>query len=244
MESNITISKETANRLLKDVKQIMKHPLNDNGIYYQHDETNMLKGYALIVGPSDTPYFSGFYMFKFDFPTDYPYKPPKVTYLTNSGNVRFNPNLYTSGKVCVSILNTWSGDQWSSCQTISSVLLTLCTLLCDKPLLNEPGITEQHADLNNYSEIITFSNISIAICDMLNKKEGLYLPIFDIFYHIMKQHFIKNVDKLIEIVENKIIDNKTDVKKTIHIRTYLMNVVIDYNLLLKKIHETKNNITV
>ena len=50
------ISKDTINRLLKDVKQIMKNPLYDNGIYYQHDEEDMLKGYALIVGPSDTPY--------------------------------------------------------------------------------------------------------------------------------------------------------------------------------------------
>jgi ubiquitin-protein ligase len=60
------IKKETIQRLLKDVKQIMKHPLTDNGIYYSHDESDMMKGYALIVGPEDTPYFGGFYFFKFD----------------------------------------------------------------------------------------------------------------------------------------------------------------------------------
>jgi len=66
-ESTKIIKKETIQRLLKDVKQIIKHPLTDNGIYYSHDETDMMKGYAMIVGPTDTPYFSGFYFFKFFF---------------------------------------------------------------------------------------------------------------------------------------------------------------------------------
>jgi ubiquitin-protein ligase len=58
----MNISKETISRLLKDVKGIMKNPnhLKENGIYYIHDEIDILKGYAMIVGPKDTPYFGGF----------------------------------------------------------------------------------------------------------------------------------------------------------------------------------------
>ena len=122
--NNVTISKETIHRLDKDIKDIRKNPLSDNGVYYFHDEVDMLKGYAMIIGPVDTPYYGGFYFFEFDFPSNYPYSPPKLTYLTNNGTVRFNPNLYVGGKVCISILNTWHGDQWSSCQTITSILLT------------------------------------------------------------------------------------------------------------------------
>ena len=66
-ESTKVIKKETIHRLLKDVKQIIKNPLTDNGIYYSHDESDMMKGYAMIIGPADTPYFGGFYFFKFDF---------------------------------------------------------------------------------------------------------------------------------------------------------------------------------
>ena len=48
-----------------------------------------------------------------------------LNYLTNDGKTRFNPNLYRNGKVCISLLNTWKGEQWTSCQTIESILLSL-----------------------------------------------------------------------------------------------------------------------
>ena len=50
------------------------------GIYYKHDEDDMLKGYALIIGPEDTIYNYGYYLFQFNFKKEYPYKPPSVEY--------------------------------------------------------------------------------------------------------------------------------------------------------------------
>ena len=232
------IPKETIQRLLKDVKHIIKNPLTDQGIYYTHDDTDMLKGYAMIVGPTDTPYFGGFYFFEFTYPTDYPHSPPKVKYCTNGENIRFNPNLYCCGKVCVSLLNTWRGDQWTSCQTISTVLLTLCTLLCQDPLLNEPGVDRKHKDMINYTNIIEFSNINIAVCDILTKKKGVYQPFFDIFYPFVKEIFNKNYDKLIEFAEKQLAEkfNKTMILST---GFYNMNVTVDYKYIIAKLQETK-----
>ena len=99
-----TISKDTAKRLIKDIKAITKTP--PKGIFYVHDETNKLAGKALIIGPPDTPYEGGYYFFKFSFPDNYPHSPPKVTYCTNDGKTRMHPNLYKNGKVCLSLLNT------------------------------------------------------------------------------------------------------------------------------------------
>jgi ubiquitin-conjugating enzyme E2 Z len=234
---SIFISKETINRLLKDVKQIIKNPLTDQGIYYIHDDTDILKGYAMIVGPSETPYFGGFYFFEFNYPYDYPHSPPKVKYCTNGNNIRFNPNLYTCGKVCISLLNTWRGDQWTSCQSISTVLLTLCTLLCKNPLLNEPGITEQSKDMDNYNKIIEFSNLNIAICDIVIKKKNVYLPFFDNFYVYVKENFNKNFENIIEFVQKKIED--TNENKYLTTRMYNMNVNIDYKMILQKLNESK-----
>lgn len=224
------ITKDTINRLLRDVKQVIKNPLNENGIYYMHDDEDILKGYALIVGPSDTPYFGGFYFFEIKYPTNYPHSPPHVIYCTNGENIRFNPNLYTNGKVCVSILNTWRGEQWTSCQTISTLLLTLCTLLCKDPLLNEPGVTKNHSDFINYEKIIEYKNIDIAILKILNKTVGIYPEQFNFFYPIVKEHFVKHNDAIIQYLEKKA--NECPTMFQISTSMYNMNVKLDYPDLL------------
>ncbi len=40
-------------RILSDVKEIIKNPLEDNGIYYFHNEDNIYNGKALIIGPNE-----------------------------------------------------------------------------------------------------------------------------------------------------------------------------------------------
>ena len=67
MNENVVITKETLSRLVHDVKDIIKNPLTDHGIYYHHDDGDMLKGYALIIGPSETIYEGGFYLFRFKY---------------------------------------------------------------------------------------------------------------------------------------------------------------------------------
>lgn len=232
-ESTKVITNDTVRRLLKDVKQIMKHPLTDNGIYYIHDDTDMTKGYAMIIGQIGTPYYGGYYFFNFNYPFDYPFSPPKVTFMTNDGHTRFNPNLYRCGKVCVSILNTWSGDKWTSCQTINSVLLTLCSLLNDTPLLNEPGQGKNSRDFIPYQNSIQYKNIDFSICDMIIHNKTKY-NICEMFYIIMKEQFINNYAKLIEYVRSQ--------SKEISIQQvgiYNMTTVINYSTLENKLIETK-----
>jgi ubiquitin-conjugating enzyme E2 Z len=235
---NIIISKDTISRVLKDVKHIFKNPLTENGIYYIHDDSDMMKGYALIIGPSDTPYFGGNYFFEITYPSDYPHSPPKVKYCTNGNNIRFNPNLYKCGKVCISLLNTWRGDQWTSCQSISTVLLTLCTLLCNNPLLNEPGVLPSHLDNKPYNEIIQFSNLDIAVCDIITKKSGIYMPFFDHFYPFIKENFNKNYDKLMEFAENK---HKNDFTDSTILKTgyYSLCIDVNYKKVIEKLKESK-----
>ena len=231
------IPKDTLIRLLRDVKTLMKTPLTDNGIFYVHDDVEVLKGYAMIVGPKDTPYFGGYYLFSLNYPTDYPHSPPKVTYHTNGDGIRFNPNLYKCGKVCISLLNTWRGEQWTSCQTISSVLLTLCTLLCKDPLLNEPGINNAHKDFDTYSRIIEYKNIEIAYLHMINKDERVFSPQFDVFYRYMKEYFYKNADAIAENLEKHKNENPQPEKLTTSL--YSMTTILDYKKLHGYFMETK-----
>lgn len=69
------------------------------------DESDFMTVHALIIGPYDTPYEGGFFYFILKCPADYPIQPPRVRFMTtHCGTVRFNPNLYKTGKVCLSIL--------------------------------------------------------------------------------------------------------------------------------------------
>ena len=221
-------------RLVKDVKDIIKKPLLDNGIIYSHSDENLLKGYAIIFGPKDTIYQNGAYFFEFDFPKTYPIEPPKLTYLTNNSKTRFNPNLYRNGKVCVSILNTWKGPGWTSCMTIRTVLITLVTLLHNKPLLNEPGITEKHHAFDSYNKIIQFRNYETAIKDVMNKKR---LPIsFLPLWPLVKRHFQRNKD---EIIDNlKVLKKKYPEAKTHKAGIYGMTCTVDYYWIIKEINDT------
>lgn len=231
-----TISKETTQRLLKDVRQIIKNPLDDNGIYYIHSSENMLNGYAMIIGPEGTPYFGGYYFFKFEYPLDYPYSPPKVTYYTNDGSTRFNPNLYKCGKVCVSILNTWAGEKWSSCQTISTTLLVLCSLLNEEPFLNEPGQKKSSKDFLAYNKSIEFQNINYAICEIvINTKKNTFHTNFLEFSEIIYKKFLENYDKIYKFV----LEKSANPEYISVVDLYLMRTKINYNDLLIKLQATK-----
>ncbi|KAK7327883.1 hypothetical protein VNO77_21976 [Canavalia gladiata] len=115
-------------------------------IYVRAFEERMDLMRAAIVGASGTPYHDGLFFFDIHFPPEYPSEPPMVHY--NSGGLRLNPNLYESGKVCLSLLNTWTGtaaEVWNpGASTILQVLLSLQALvLNEKPYFNEAGYDQQ-----------------------------------------------------------------------------------------------------
>ena len=198
--ATITLSRDTFKRLVKDVKTLLHEPLTSNGIYYQHNDDNILTGHAMIIGPSGTPYADGFYFFKFTFPTNYPYSPPIVTFLTNDGKTRFNPNFYRTGKVCLSLLNTWKGERWTACQSISSILLVLCSTLNEYPLTNEPGIRISDKQVLPYNDILTYRNTEYAVVQQLKLLQRAEPPpdFMQPFTAVMQSHFAKTRENLIQ----------------------------------------------
>jgi ubiquitin-protein ligase len=81
-----------------------------NSIFLRYDKDKMNFMRALIFGASETPYAHGAFIFDIFFGENFPKEPPQVKLVT-TGNalVRFNPNLYSCGKVCLSLLGTWRG---------------------------------------------------------------------------------------------------------------------------------------
>jgi baculoviral IAP repeat-containing protein 6 len=94
-------------------------------IFVRSDENRMDIMKVLMTGPDGTPYSNGCFLFDVYFPNEYPTSPPSIN-LETTGNhtVRFNPNLYNDGKVCLSILNTWHGrpeEKWNTTSTFLQV---------------------------------------------------------------------------------------------------------------------------
>jgi len=219
------VNSNTIKRLVKDVSDIYKNPLVDNGIHYVHDDENMLLGYALIIGPKDTIYQYGYYFFQFNFPKTYPFDPPKVTFHTRDGETRFHPNFYRNGKVCLSILNTWKGECWTSCQTIKSVLLTVVSLFEKNSLLHEPGIHKDNTEVKKYNEIIEFMNYKHSFIKISTNYE---LGKFALFKHIINQKTQENSTIIKSILSDK---KKSCKNQHIYCNIYNFTVHVNYSRL-------------
>ena len=240
-----TLAKSTRSRLIKDIKEMMKYSDANNNIYYKHSEDDLLTGYALIIGDEDSPYRYGNYMFRFTFPEDYPFSPPKVKYLTNDGVIRYHPNLYKNGTCCLSILNTWKGDQWTSCQTILSVLLSISSLFQNNSLLLEPGVRMYHPDVEKYNRIIEYKNIDFAVHEivtMANEEQNVE-KIFNLRYCIflfrneILEAFKRNVGPIMSWVEEHWNMNKNRYSTSM----YHLNVTLEYKNLDSKIALLKSS---
>ncbi|XP_026042912.1 ubiquitin-conjugating enzyme E2 D2 isoform X1 [Astatotilapia calliptera] len=144
---------------------------------------DMFHWQATIMGPNDSPYQSGVFFLTIHFPTDYPFKPPKVStrackevafhkqrvpkfllpvkachsftsfsflpspplswlppficFQVAFTTRIYHPNINSNGSICLDILRS----QWSPALTISKVLLSICSLLCD-PNPDDPLVPE------------------------------------------------------------------------------------------------------
>ncbi|XP_050232027.1 probable ubiquitin-conjugating enzyme E2 23 isoform X2 [Mercurialis annua] len=161
---------------LKKVQQdwnILQNNLPD-GIYVRVYEDRMDLLRAVIVGAYGTPYQDGLFFFDFHLPLEYPDVPPSAYY--HSGGWRINPNLYEEGKVCLSLLNTWTGrgnEVWDP--TSSSILQILVSLqglvLNSRPYFNEAGYDKQVGTAEGEKNSLSYNENTF----LLNCKTMMYL---------------------------------------------------------------------
>ena len=214
-----------------DMKRVKEANLSEQGIFIEFNEENILKAKAMIIGPKDTIYDNAYLFFSIDFPQKYPYEPPIITYKSQN-RIRIHPNIYVNGKVCLSILGTWSGPSWTSAMDIINVLITIQSLLDNNPLCNEPGYekilpSKIHIH-NDYNMMIEYNTYNSLILGRLNT----YFKDFDIFKKDMNEYFQKNKKNIIKKIKyNK---EKYQYILSIKIGIYNINEMLDYKSLYNK----------
>ena len=125
-------------RISKEYDAILRRPLED--IDCRPSEDNMFNWQVTLTGPESTPYEGGSWLITVHFPSDYPYKPPRLQFSTKI----YHPNINVNGGICLDILK----ERWSPVLTIGRVLNALRNLLIE-PIVEdalEPAIAEQYVE--------------------------------------------------------------------------------------------------
>jgi ubiquitin-conjugating enzyme E2 Z len=220
-------------RIEKEINILKKNKINKN-IYLHFPSKNKIK--VLMIGQKDTPYHNGFFFFDIKIPEKYPFQPPvfKFKTINSKKNVRFNPNLYKNGKVCLSIINTWNGPTWSPCNTISSTILSIYSMVLVKDALkNEPGYENELQNIiTEYDDSIKYASLDIGVLDMLEHTPyGFYF-----FKKIIKNYFVKHYEWYKNECVNKKNTNYTN-------KLFNMNLDVNYEILNNRLEEIYKNIS-
>ncbi len=200
-----TLTGDSRRRIMRELSSLQKSlPFNyETSVFFRFDESQMNKIKFLITGPKDTPYQDGCYIFDMVLPSTYPKSCPKVEFMTTGkGSVRFNPNLYSCGKVCLSLLGTWSGrpeEAWNENSTMLQLFVSIQSLiLIDHPYFNEPGYQSSYGSPSGmaasakYNGEVKLNNIKWAIIDTINNPDPC-------FADVIKAHFAFKKDQILNM---------------------------------------------
>lgn len=118
---NSKVMSTSLKRIQKELAEITLDPPPNCSAGPKGD--NLFEWVSTILGPPGTVYEGGVFFLDIHFSSDYPFKPPKVTFRTRI----YHCNINSQGNICLDILK----DNWSPALTISKVLLSICSLLTD-----------------------------------------------------------------------------------------------------------------
>lgn len=199
-------------RITNELKKI-KSSLGPN-TYFKYNENDLTKFSFMLIGLKDSPYYLGFFMFNMFIPNTYPTNSPSVHFMTHYKNFRFHPNLYENGKICLSILGTWSGEGWAQSMSMLTVIVEIQSRIgYEHPIICEPG-HEKDAGIPSsieYNQAIQYISILGTIHQLdewiqqVKEKQDFINP----FGKEMSEFFLENYNEYIKVLDTlKCVDGK------------------------------------
>uniref|UniRef100_A0AC34RKZ8 UBC core domain-containing protein n=1 Tax=Panagrolaimus sp. JU765 TaxID=591449 RepID=A0AC34RKZ8_9BILA len=182
---------------------------------------------VLITGPAGTPYANGCFEFDAYFPPDYPNVPVQISLQTTGNNtVRFNPNLYNDGKVCLSVLNTWHGrpeERWNAeTSSFLQVIVSIQSLiLVTDPYFNEPGYERsrntpagQQAS-RDYDANIRAMTVRWAILENLRNPPKAFEDVVKRHFYLKKDEIMSEIKDWVDEMQKVCDENPEQADRTI-----------------------------
>ncbi|XP_045602327.2 (E3-independent) E2 ubiquitin-conjugating enzyme UBE2O isoform X9 [Procambarus clarkii] len=180
------------------------------GIWVRGYEDRMDLYSVMIRGPERTPYEDGLFFFDFQLSADYPRAPPLCHYVTYCSD-KLNPNLYEDGKVCVSLLGTWSGkgtEVWTSQSNLLQVIISIQGLiLVSEPYFNEAGYERQKGTQQGrensrmYNEMVVLKLIQ-AMAKVIQAPPDIFKNEIIHHFHMKAFRQVQRLECWLEISEN------------------------------------------
>lgn len=193
-------------RIMREINLLSKSlPIEyESSIYVRVDSDNMQCMQAIIIPSHGTPYENGCFLFHIFLPDTFPDTPPVVKFITTgNGTIRFNPNLYVCGKVCLSLLGTWQGDaseSWNESSSILQVLISIQSLIfVEQPFFNEPGyeiminkeLGQKSSD--EYNKKVQYDTLCWAMVDVLKNPPKGFEEVINNHFKMKKAHIMETV---------------------------------------------------
>jgi len=228
-----TLNTKRAKRLAQEAVSLSSAlPLDySSSVFIRYDEDRLDIMKVLITGPSDTPYMNGCFVFDIFFPNDYPNTPLLCNFTTTgNGTVRFNPNLYNDGKVCLSILNTWHGrpeEKWNAqTSNLLQVLVSIQSLiLVSEPYFNEPGYERSRntpagqENSEEYSANIKQATVKWAILNQLKQPTPCFKDVIHAHFYLKKDEVLEQVQGWLSNIETLDINKRYAKKLSNHVQS-------------------------
>ena len=206
---NEVSNKKSIIRIMSEVSSLKSTlPLsNDSSIWIRISEDNFNIITFLISGPKNTPYENGLFEFHCCLPHNYPIEPPRVLlHTTGNKTFRFNPNLYDTGKICLSLLGTWEStvdEKWNpTTSTLLQVLVSIQSLIfIEEPYFNEPGYERYIGTENGIRKSLEYNNniypntIKLAMIDMIKNPPKGFEEIVNNHFKFKKNDIINTITK-------------------------------------------------
>jgi len=137
----------TINRLKNELIELQNNPPTNCSAGIIEDD--IYNWQATILGPEGSPYEGGIFYLQILFSTEYPFKPPKISFITKI----YHCNINSNGNICLDILK----DKWSPALTISKVLLSICSLMDDQNPNDPLMIDIANLYINNKEEFLNMA---------------------------------------------------------------------------------------